>query len=98
MIESENEPPSVRNNAMGYDLVRLRKRIHGIVFNKGVSDIELFGTGHKSHRSISPSPTFISRWGYRCSGWVRNPEPSANSRQYQGIDSDLLTLNLIISP
>lgn len=45
LLESENEPPCVRNDVMGHDHRRLGKRISGIVFHRSVlSETELFGT------------------------------------------------------
>lgn len=89
LLESENELPRVRNDAMRHDHIRLRKRISGIVFHRSaVCETELFGTWRRSQRPISslhPPPS------------VRDSEPPANSRQCWHIDSDFLTLNLIIS-
>ena len=54
MMESENEAPSVRNDAEGHAHLRLRKRISCIVFHKGiVSEMELFGIWYRSQRPIS---------------------------------------------
>lgn len=88
LLESENELPRVRSEAMRHDHIRLRKRISGIVFHPSVvRETELFGTWSRSQRPISslhPPPS------------VRDSEPPAMlAHWFWLLDSQSNYINLI---